>query len=467
MPRLILSPRGARPTPAAPRARWLWDPRTTPLRSPVLLALGLAALILAGTLLLLLPISAREGRADVVVALFTATSAVTVTGLVVVDTRTYWSPFGQAIILALFQFGGLGFMLGVTALGLLLRGRLSIKQRVIVQEIGVGPSLGGQSRLVRNTFLFTFGSEAVGILLLWPRFASEYGVGRGLWLAVFHGVSAFTNAGFDVFGDSLVGFRADPFVLLTVAALIVLGALSLVVVGDVWRHRRWSRLSLDSKIVLLGTAVLLVGATVITLITERANPASIGGLPAGLRLLNAFFAAASRTAGFVTWDFAASDQRTTFFFLGLMFVGGAPGSMAGGIKITTAVLILAGVWSTLRGRPDATLLERRLPPSQLAQAHAVVILALALVANMALAISLLDGARLLAPFLSLLFEVTSAFGTVGFSAGVTPQLSTPGRVLLILTMFAGRLGPITVALTLVARRQRQPYRRISEGVRIG
>ena len=467
MPRLTLSPRGARPTPPSPRPLWRWHPRAAPLRSPVLLLLGLAALILVGTTLLLLPASARAGRADLGTALFTATSAVTVTGLVVVDTGAYWSPFGHAVILALIQLGGLGVMIGVTALRLLLGGRMSISQRVIVREIGAGDRLGGQQSLIRNTVLFVLVCEAAGVALLWPRFAAQYGAGRGLWLATFHAVSAFTGAGFDLFGRSLADFRADPLVLATVAGLIILGALSFIVLEDVWRHRAWQRLSLDSKVVLLGSAVLLLGATAIVLVTEHANPATLGALPPGPRLLNAVFHAASRTAGFATWDFAASDQRTIFFFLGLMLIGGAPGSMAGGVKITTAVVILAALVSTLRGRPDATLLERRLPPAQVAQAHTVVALALATIANLALVISLVEGGRLGVPFLALLFEVTSAFGTVGFSAGVTPQLSTPGRLLLALAMFVGRVGPITVALTLVARRRRAVYRRIAEGVRIG
>ena len=468
MLRLNLSPRGARPAPPPSRARWRWHPRVAPLRAPALLLLGLVALIAAGTALLLLPASARDGRADPVTALFTATSAVTVTGLAVVDTGAYWSPFGQAVILALIQFGGLGVMLGVTALRLLLGGRMSIKQRVIVQEIGAGVRLGGQSRLVRDTVLFTLGCEAAGILLLWPRFAREHGPGRGLWLATFHGVSGFANAGFDLFGGTLAAFRGDPYVLLTLAGLIVLGGLGLVVAADLWRIRRWARLTLDSKLVLLGTTLLLPGATAVILVTEGANPASLGGLSPGLRLLNAFFNAASaRTAGFATWDFAASDQRTIFFFLGLMLIGGAPGSMAGGVKLTTAAVILAAVVAALRGHPDATLLERRLPPAQVAQALAVVALALATIANLALVISLVEGGRLTAPFIAQLFEVTSAFGTVGFSAGVTAELATPGRLLLVLTMFVGRVGPITVALALVARRRRAAYRRIAEGVRIG
>lgn len=438
-------------------------------RPAVSLLLFFAGLITIGTFALLLPFSTRSGHADLVTALFTSTSAVCVTGLGVVVTGTYWSGFGQAVILILMQVGGLGFMIGATALALLLRRRVSLRERVILQETGALTGLGGLG-LVTGTVLFALVCETVGALLLWARFAPRFGLGYGLWLAVFHSVSAFTNGSFDLFpgGRSLADFRTDPAVLLTIAALLIVGGLSFVVVQEVTVRRRWRRLSLDTRVILLATPILLLGGTLLIFITEHQNPASIGGLPLGDQLLNAFFhSAAARTAGFSTWDFSRSDPRTLFFLLGLMFIGGAPGSMAGGIKITTAAAILAGVWATLHNRVDINLLNRRVPLPQLGQALAVSVLALGLILNVALVISLIEGDQLHAQFLNLLFDVTSAFGTVGFSTGVTAHLSAASKLLLVLTMFVGRLGPVTFATALTFRYRPLEYHLPHEPLRIG
>jgi len=455
----------SRPLPyPAPRR-----PRAAPLRSPVALVLGFAVLIATGTGVLLLPLSARTGHTDLLTALFTATSAVCVTGLTVVDTATHWSPIGQAIILILMEVGGLGFMIGATALTLVLRRRLSLRQRVIMREIGSSAHLGDGSELIVRTILFTLGCEVVGTLLLWTRFAPHYGLRYGLWLALFHAVSAFTNGSFDLFhGHSLAAFRSDPVVLLTIAGLIIVGGLSFVVVQNLYQTRRWRRLSLDSQVVLLATTVLLAGGAALIFLTERHNPASLGGQPLGMQALDAFFeAVAARTCGFTTWDFTQSDPRSLFILLGLMFIGGAPGSMAGGVKTTTVGVILAGVWSTVRGRAEATLLKRRLLPAEQAQALAVAVLGVGLIVVVTLVISLSEGPLLRAPLLNLLFEVTSAFGTVGFSVGVTAHLSALGKLVLIATMFIGRLGPVTVVTALMERPQGMSLRPPSESVRIG
>jgi len=440
------------------------------MRPHVALVLSFAALIAAGTAALMLPFSTRGARADLLTALFTSTSAVCVTGLVVVDTGSYWSSFGQAVILILMECGGLGFVIGVTAVRLFTRARIGLHERLIIQETGSTLRLGDQGGLVQRAVLLALAGEALGAIVLWARLAPHFGVGSALWLAVFHAVSAFTNGSFDLFGDfrSLTDVGADPVVLLTIAVLIVVGGLSLVVTEDLHQQRRWHSLQLDTKLVLIGTAVLLLGGTVILFLTEQHNPASLAGWPLGRQLVHAFFlSAASRTAGFTTWDFSRTDERSLFFLLGLMFVGGAPGSMAGGIKVTTTAVMVVTVWSALHGRTEASFLGRRIVPHQIVQALTVSVLAAALIATVSLVISLIEGTHLRAPFLHLLFEITSAFGTVGLSTGVTTQLSAVSQLLLAVTMFVGRLGPVTIALALTAGHRDVFHRLPHELVRIG
>jgi len=445
--------------------------RATAFVNPsITLAAGFGALILVGTILLLLPMSTRAGHTGVVVALFTSTSAVCVTGLTVVDTGSYWSAVGQVIILILMQLGGLGFMVGATVLVLVLRRRMSLQQRIILQETGSATHLGSGNEIIVRTVLFTLACELAGAVVLSIRWIPRYGPVQGGWLAIFHAVSAYTNGSFDLFAPnrSLRDFQDDPVVLLPIAALIIIGGLSFITIQDVYQVRHWRGLGVDSKVVLTGTIVLLIGGMLLILLTEHDNPASLAGRPLPVQLLDAFFhASAARTAGFSTWAISASDPRSLFVLLSLMFVGGAPGSMAGGIKITTAGAILAGVWSTLRGRPEATLMKRRLPPGQLEQALAVAVLGVLLIFGATLAISGIEGTHLSTPFFDLIFDVTSAFGTVGLSTGVTANLSTGSKLLIALVMFVGRLGPVTFVTALAERQRMLPYRLPTEAIRIG
>jgi trk system potassium uptake protein TrkH len=440
-----------------PSRRAVWHPA-------VVFVYGFAALILGGALVLALPISSASGRwTPFLDALFTATSAVCVTGLVVADTATYWSGFGHVAILALFQVGGVGFMISATALILLGGRRASIRQRVLLREALGGGELGSVMTLAGNVIRFTLIVEAVGAAILTVRFLAEADPPRALWLGVFHAVSGFNNAGFDLFGSSLIGFSHDPVVLLVVAALFVLGALSYTAVEDVARHRRFGPLALDTKLVLVTSALLALLGTLALLFAERANPATLGGMALGPRIINAFFQATGRTAGFASVDVSAMTEEGLFVMMGLMFIGGSAGSTAGGVKVQTFSILLFAILSTARGLDEVVAFQRRVPHAQMMRALSVALLYVALVFVVSFLLTVAE--RFV--FHRILFEVISALGTVGYSTGITPEASPVGKAILIAAMFVGRLGPLTLVIALAARSRPASFRWTQETIKIG
>ena len=445
--------------------------RLSPARAPaahpaVVFVYGFAALILVGTVALTLPVSSAAGRwTPPLDALFTATSAVCVTGLVVVDTATYWSGFGHAVILVLFQVGGVGFMTSSTLLLLLSGRRATIRERVLLREALGSGELGSVLTLARNIILFTLAAELVGTVVLTVLFLPQMEAGQALWYGLFHAVSAFNNAGFDLFGDfrSLTAFSQAPAVLLTIAPLFVLGGISYTVFEDVVRHRRFARLALDTKVVLVTTSLLVVAGTLLLLFTERSQTGAFAGMALPVRLLNALFLALSRTAGFSSVDLNTMSEDGLFVLMALMFIGGASGSTAGGIKVQTFSILLFAIISTARGAPEVEAFRRRVPLPQVMRALSVALLFLALLFVLALLLNLFEGFA----FHRVLFEAVSALGTVGYSTGITPETSPVGRAILIVTMFVGRLGPLTLVLALAARVQRTSYRWTEETIKIG
>jgi trk system potassium uptake protein TrkH len=387
---------------------------------------------------------------------------------VVVDTGTYWSPFGQVAILVLIQIGGLGFMTASTLLLFVLVGRrTALRDRVLVQASGGAADLASATSVLRRVALFTVVVEVIGILVLLVAFLG-HGIdpATSLWWGVFHGISAFNNAGFDVIGGfrSLTPFATDPLVLGTVAGLFILGGLGFAIVGDVAAKRRWSRLALETKLVVLTTIALLVIGTFIIALFEWSNPATLGRLEPVERVWNAAFTSATaRTAGFNSVPTGALVVPSLAVLGALMFIGGASGSTAGGIKVNTFSLLLISIVSTIRGDHSATALGRRVPDEFVYRALSVTLLAIALVFLVSLGLALSLEAR----FVDLVFEAVSAFGTVGLSTGITPELSDPARLLVTLAMFAGRLGPLTLVLALAARVRPKPYRPAVESIRIG
>ncbi len=446
--------------------------RKPPSPAPSLLA-AFAVLITIGTVLLMLPFASQSGEPTAFVdALFTATSAACVTGLVVLDTGTYWSPFGQVVIMLLIQAGGFGIMAGSTLLLSLVVGRrTTLRNRVIIQESLGGLQLGNVTWIVKRIAIFTFVAEGVGAVVLSLAFiigGEAGGVGNplGLWWGVFHSVSAFNNAGFDLTGgfQSLVPFRDDWVVLLMHGLLLVLGGLGFAIVGDALTKRRWIRFALETKVVLSTTAVLLVVGAVIIGATEWGNPATLGQLPTEQRALNALFESATlRTAGFTALDTGALLDQTLFVVMALMFIGGASGSTAGGIKVTTFSVLLIAIVSSVRGQPSAEAFGRRIQHQIVYRALSVVLLSIGVVFVVAFLLTVMNPA----PFVETLFEAVSAAGTVGASTGITTELDDPSRLLLTATMFAGRLGPLTLVLALAARARPVAYRPAVESIRIG
>jgi trk system potassium uptake protein TrkH len=445
--------------------------RRRELSPPRLLAIGMAAVILIGTLLLVMPVSAASGQSiGWSAALFTATSAVCVTGLIVVDTPTVFSGFGQAVLLLLIQIGGLGYMTLATFVAAVIGRRVSMSQQMSLQESLNVDSRSRIAGFALTVIKVTLACEAIGALILWARWSQTFGPVDALWLAVFHSVSAFNNAGFSLFTWNLMDFRADWIVNLTIMALIIIGGLGYLVLTDVWNVRR-RQLALHTKFILVLTAVLIVGGAAGVYLVERGNAATLGEVARpDAALASLFMSVTARTAGFNTVDMSLLRPATYFFLLILMFIGGSPGGTAGGVKVSTFGVTVLALWATIRGLREPTFMWRRLPPDLVSRAFFISLIAFLAVNLVAGILLVLEGRELL----QTLFEAVSAFGTVGLSTGMpgTPlslsaAFSEPGRLLICLLMFMGRLGPLTLAFALAARasvsRVRYPEGRVLIG----
>lgn len=431
--------------------QWFSKLLTRPER---LLALGFLVLILLGSVLLSLPVSARNGRGiGYFNGLFTATSAVCVTGLVAVDTATSFAPFGQAVLLVLIQVGGLGFMVFATLIMSMLGHRFSLKGRMLMRESMNASTTAGLVHLARVYGLMALGIELAGAALLSIRLVPAYGWGKGLWFSLFHAVSAFCNAGFDLFGNfsSLTSFAHDPLVLLTAAVLIILGGLGFSVILETVRCREgWRGLSLHARIVLVTTGALLLAGTLFFGALE--NGRTLTG-SAGENALNAFFQSVTmRTAGFNSVDLSAMSDGSKFFSCLLMLVGASPASTGGGIKTTTIAALLLLVVSVVKGENEVNLSGRRLGAGIALRALAVTAIALGMLILGTLLITVFEGGRY--PFVDILFETCSAVATVGVSSIGSPKLTLASKITLLPMMFLGRVGPMTLAAALAKRQSK-------------
>ncbi|NWL88793.1 Trk family potassium uptake protein [Paenibacillus sp. 79R4] len=434
---------------------------------PQILVLGFAAIILVGALLLMLPISSTTGESlPFVDALFTATSATCVTGLIVVDTGTYYSTFGQVVIMLLIQTGGLGFMTVATLFSLVFKRRISLKDRLLLQEAMNQNTMEGIVRLIRKVLIYSLVIESSAALIYTIRWSFDMPFGRALYFGIFHGVSMFNNAGFDLFGhyQSLTRYVGDPIVNLVTMFLIVSGGLGFIVLSDLVDFRKHRKLSLHSKVVLTMTASLILIGALVIYVFEFTNPGTFSSLSWGEKIWASFFQSVSpRTAGANTVDLGLLRQATQFFMVILMFIGASPSSTGGGIKTTTFMILVGAVISMIRGRSDLVLFRYRLTQDRIFKAVTLTMLSLFLVIAVSMVLSTTESAS----FLSILFETTSAFGTVGLTVGLTGKLTVIGKFIISFTMFAGRLGPLTMAYALGPKKGKELYRHPEGKIIIG
>ncbi len=435
------------------------------------IAIVFAIIILTGGLLLSLPMSSRSGEScGFIPGLFTATSATCVTGLVLFDTWSQWTGFGQGVILALIEIGGLGFMSAATLIIFCLHKKIGLKQRIVMAQALSLNDLNGVVRLQRMVLIGALTIEGIGALILFLHFLPTMGFLTALWWGVFHSISAFCNAGFDIFGRlnpgaSLVEFQSDPVVMLTLAALIVIGGLGFLVWQDLVTKRKFKRFGVYTKLVLLTTAALIISGWVLTCILEWNNPDTLGPMSVGDKLLNGLFQSITlRTCGFAAIDEGKLTDASKAISMVLMMIGGSSGSTAGGLKTVSFVVLLLFVATRARGRETVCAFKRTIPQSQVMDAMTIALILAILAVFGGIFISATCGVS----FTDATFEAVSALGTVGLTAGVTGQLTVPAQILIILYMYFGRVGVLTISLGfLMGNRAEERFQYASTSLLIG
>ena len=451
-------------------AYWMKN-RPKSLSATKIIAIAFAAIIFLGACLLNLPAASRSGESSgFLTALFTATSATCVTGLVVQDTWLQWSGFGQCVILLLIQVGGLGFMSAATLLVFLLRKRIGLKQRLVMAQALSISDMDGIVRLQKTVLVGSFLVEGIGALILFARFLPEYGLGNALRWSVFHSVSAFCNAGFDIFGvlqpdAGLILFQSDPVVLLTLCCLIVIGGLGFLVWQEVQQKRSFRRLSVYARLVLLTTFALIVVGWIILCLLEWDNPRTLGPMSVGDKLLNGLFQSVTlRTAGFASIDQAGLTEGGKAVSIVWMLIGGSSGSTAGGLKTVSFVVLILFMAARARGRESVCVFRRTIPQGQVLDAMTIgiILIFLAIFGGIFISstsdVSVTDG----------VFEAVSALATVGLTACATRVMSVPAKLLIILYMYFGRVGVLTISLGFLAgNRAEERYRYAETKLLIG
>lgn len=430
-----------------------------------ILVSGFALLIFIGTMLLSLPAASKNGESlKLIDAFFTATSAVCVTGLTIADTGSYFSLFGQIVIISLIQIGGLGIMTASTLIALLLGKKIQLKERLLIQESFNHYTSSGIIRLVLYVIKLTFVIEFIGGILLTIFLWSDYG-SYAIYLGFWHAISSFCNAGFDIFahGNSYINYATHLGINLTLTILIITGGLGFFVINDIFRKKNWRNLDVQSKLILTVTGSLLIGGTIIVFLLEHSNLKTLGSLPFGDQILASFIQTVSRTAGIATVDISYFYSSTFLIIIFLMFIGASPGSTGGGIKTSTFGIIISSVIALIKGKRDVEVYYRKIPNEIVARSFMVFFVSVTLVLFVTFLLTILENQ----PFLFLLFEAVSAFSTAGLSTSVSPELSDMGKFIIILTMFVGRVGMLTFVMSFTLRRNKGFYHYPDGKFRIG
>lgn len=434
------------------------------LNPPMVLSLGFAILITVGGLLLSLPFFTKSGQATPLVdSLFVAASASCVTGLTPVNTLEHWNTYGHIIIIILIQIGGLGVMSLASIIPLILGKKIGMKSRQILKEQLNVESLEGMIVLFKYVLAFTFATEILGAILLSIKFVPLYGAGKGVWYAVFHSISAFCNAGFDILGDSIYPFREDLLINLTLCALVIVGGLGFVVTSELFRRRSFKKLSTHSKLVLMVTAILLIFGTLMFLFLENEDGVLQYESLKGSILESFFQSVVARTAGFYSVDLSKIKDSTALMLMGLMFVGGSPGSTAGGIKTTTLGVLFLSTHAVVRGESEPVVFGRHISTETVRKALAIFLVSIVIVISVSFMLTITESA----PLVDILYETVSALATVGASKGITPHLTDAGKNLITLCMYLGRIGPMTMAFAFGMKAKKSLIRYPESFISIG
>ncbi|MCC5802105.1 TrkH family potassium uptake protein [Rossellomorea vietnamensis] len=415
------------------------------LSPPQLLVVTFLFFIILGMGLLKLPFATTE-QISWLDALFTTTSAMTVTGLAVVDTGGAFTLFGEVVVMSLIQIGGLGIMSFAVLIFMMLGKKIGFKERLLLQQALNQTSVGGVIKLVKYLFIFSFIVEGFAVLLLATEWVPEFGWKRGLYVSIFHSISAFNNAGFSLFSDSLMGYVGSPIINLTISFLFILGGIGFTVLVDLWKSKTIRQLSLHTKIMVIGTFLINVIAFMMIFVLEFNNPNTLAQLPLSDKIFASYFQAVTpRTAGFNSLDYGSMERSTLLFTILLMFIGAGSASTGGGIKLTTFVVISLSMIAFLKEKKEIRIFRRTIDQTHIFKALALSMISVLLVFT---ALFFLEMTEHDVSFLSIVFEVVSAFGTVGLSMGITGSLSAIGKCIIIVVMFAGKLGPLTLAFSL-------------------